>query len=136
MPVLTYPALLEPTPEGGFGVTFPDLPGCVTVGDSYEDAIAQAIEALSLHLEGMAEDGDAYPTASRVGAVSPAYLAATPGGHVALIAAMAPGRPERVNISMNRSLLDRIDRFATDAGLNRSAFLALAAKRYLNSERV
>jgi predicted RNase H-like HicB family nuclease len=38
-------------------VTFPDLPGCLTAGDSLEEARANAAEALALHLDGLAEEG-------------------------------------------------------------------------------
>ncbi len=44
-----------------FGITFPDLPGCVSVGDSVDDVLAMGAEALGLHLEGMVEDGDELP---------------------------------------------------------------------------
>lgn len=47
-----YVALLEQDPESGtFVAIFPDLPGCNTQGDDYEDALAQATEALALYAE-------------------------------------------------------------------------------------
>ncbi len=47
----TYPAVLTPAEEGGFDVSFPRFPGCFTSGDSYEEAVANAAEALSAYLE-------------------------------------------------------------------------------------
>ncbi len=45
-----------------FGIVFPDLPGCVSVGDSFQDVLDMGAEALALHLEGMIEDGDVIPS--------------------------------------------------------------------------
>ncbi len=57
MAKVTYIALVEAGDGGGFGVIFPDLDGCVGWGETQDDAVANAREALSLHLEGMAEEG-------------------------------------------------------------------------------
>jgi predicted RNase H-like HicB family nuclease len=54
---------------GGYGVFFPDLPGCVTAGFDLDDARRMAEEALSLHLRGMEEDGDPIPTPSSLEAI-------------------------------------------------------------------
>ena len=56
-----YIALIHKDAKSDYGVSFPDLPGCVTAGATLEEARAMASEALALHLEGMAEDGDAIP---------------------------------------------------------------------------
>src|ERR1700733_11419848 len=47
-----------------FGVFFPDLPGCVSAGTTIDEAKQHAVEALTLHLEGMLQDGDEIPTAT------------------------------------------------------------------------
>ena len=60
----TYVILIEPTPDGGFGAWAPDLPGCVALGDSAEDAIQEMREAIAFHLAGLREDGDALPEPS------------------------------------------------------------------------
>jgi predicted RNase H-like HicB family nuclease len=56
--------LIEPTPDGGFGAWAPDLPGCVALGDSAEDAIHEMREAVAFHLAGLREDGDTLPEPS------------------------------------------------------------------------
>lgn len=56
----TFPAILS-FDEDGISVEFPDLPGCLTCGDSTEEAINRAKEALGLHLYGMEEDNDLIP---------------------------------------------------------------------------
>ena len=56
-----YVAFIHSDEEDGFGISFPDFPGCVSVGDTREDAIAQGAEALAFHVEGMIEDGEPIP---------------------------------------------------------------------------
>jgi predicted RNase H-like HicB family nuclease len=47
--------------EDNFGAYAPSLPGCVSVGKTRQEAIENMVEAIQLHLEGMAEDGDPIP---------------------------------------------------------------------------
>lgn len=61
---LTYLAVFEPTGNGGYSVYFPDLLGCITFGNSFDDARKQAIDALGLHIYGMEKDGETIPDAS------------------------------------------------------------------------
>lgn len=58
---VTYIAVLEPNGSGGYGVYFPDLPGCISFGNDIEEAQKEAAEALGLHLYGMEKDGDEIP---------------------------------------------------------------------------
>lgn len=57
-----YTVLLDPDPETGtYTVTVPALPGVVTQGDSIDDAIVQAKEAIQVHIEGLLADGEPIP---------------------------------------------------------------------------
>jgi len=57
-----YTIMLDPDPESGtYTVTVPALPGIVTQGDSVEDAITQAREAIQVHIEGLLADGEPVP---------------------------------------------------------------------------
>jgi antitoxin HicB len=60
---LRYTILLHPAPpeEGGYGHRVPALPGVVTEGDTLEEAIAMAREAIELHIEGLIADGVPIP---------------------------------------------------------------------------
>ncbi len=87
MKIYLYPAYFRRVAAGGYSVDFPDLPGCISAGVSLEEALFMAREALSLHLYGMTEDGDAIPTPSE-----PAGLPVEPGTFVAPV----EGRPEMV----------------------------------------
>ncbi|MCG3775876.1 MAG: hypothetical protein JW395_2723 [Nitrospira sp.] len=57
-----YTLLLVPDAgEGGYTVTVPALPGCVTEGDTLEEAVSNAREAIQCHIEGLAQDGLPIP---------------------------------------------------------------------------
>ena len=59
---LNYRILLRREPEGGYTVTVPSLPGCVTFGETVDEAIKMAKEAIQLFLESLEAHGDPIPT--------------------------------------------------------------------------
>lgn len=61
--ICTFALNIIPSEAGGYVVTVPALPGCATQGETYEEAIAMAKEAIELYLEVMAEDGEQIPDA-------------------------------------------------------------------------
>lgn len=61
---LTYLAVFEPSTDGTYSIYFPDLPGCVSVGDNLEDALRMASEAASLHVYSLECDNEEIPTPS------------------------------------------------------------------------
>lgn len=61
MTVRFYAAIIERGEEPGFGVTFPDFPGCVSAGDTVQQAAMNAEEALRGHIGLMIQDGDPIP---------------------------------------------------------------------------
>ncbi len=57
-----YTIILDPDPEeGGYTVTVPALPGCVTQGETIEEAIAMAKDAIRLYIETLIADGEPVP---------------------------------------------------------------------------
>ena len=62
---LFYPALFHEAEEGGFWVTFPDIPECMTQGDDMQQAYEMAVEALGLSLSSMEDEKAEIPMASR-----------------------------------------------------------------------
>jgi predicted RNase H-like HicB family nuclease len=58
---LTYFAVFESDGNPGISVYFPDVPGCVSCGDTFDHALQMAREALSLHIYGMEKDGEPLP---------------------------------------------------------------------------
>lgn len=59
-----FPAIFEPGEQHGYCITFPDLPGIVTSGETVEESLSAAKEALELHLYGLEEDGEKIPAAT------------------------------------------------------------------------
>ncbi|WAC04857.1 MAG: type II toxin-antitoxin system HicB family antitoxin [Methanoregula sp.] len=62
MDQMSYRVLLRKEPEGGYTAIVPMLPGCVTFGDTIEEAIAMAKEAIELYLESLKAHGEEIPT--------------------------------------------------------------------------
>ena len=68
---LVYPAVFYPCEEGGYTVEVPDLPGCVTEGDTLADAILMGEDAASGWVLSELEEGRAVPVASPIHAIHP-----------------------------------------------------------------
>lgn len=62
MKQLSYRILLRKEPEGGYTVIVPSLPGCITYGDTIEESIKMAKEAIELYIESLKEHGEEIPT--------------------------------------------------------------------------
>lgn len=60
-----YIALVHRDERTSYGVSFPDVPGCISAGDTFEEAVANAAEALAGHLAALRQDGDAVPAPRR-----------------------------------------------------------------------
>ena len=58
---LSYTVKLEPAEEGGYVVTVPALPGCFTQGETYDEALAHAEEAILCYIEGLTRRGLPVP---------------------------------------------------------------------------
>ena len=61
---LTYRILLNREPEGGYTVTVPTLPGCITYGKTVDEAIAMAKEAIELYIESLVAHNEPVPDES------------------------------------------------------------------------
>jgi predicted RNase H-like HicB family nuclease len=127
-----YIALLD-RDKTGYGVAFPNFPGCTSAGDTLTEAIDQAAQALRMHVEGMIEDGETIPeprSAEELRQSEGWWDFA--GAIVALVPLLPPNiGVERLNISLDRALVHEIDRAAKALGMSRSAFLAAGAERLL-----
>lgn len=123
-----YIALIHKDPGSDYGVSFPDLPGCVTAGSTLDEAREAAVEALALHLEGLAEDGEPVPEPSSLDAIMSA-----PENRDGVATLVDPPKTAekivRVNITLPESVLDVIDRTAAKLGMTRSGYIARAATK-------
>ena len=127
-----YIALIHKDAEGDYGVSFPDLPGCISAGSSLDEARAMAVEALALHVAGMTEDDEAVPEPSSLEAVM-SDPENRDGVAILVPLADAMAKAIRVNITLPEPDLHQIDAYAEAHGLTRSGFLLTAARKVLEA---
>jgi predicted RNase H-like HicB family nuclease len=125
-----YIGLIHKDADSDFGVSFPDLPGVVTAGTTLDDARNMAEEALALHLEGLAEDGEAIPEPSSL-----EEIMSVPENRsgVAILVSVKDDQPRvvRVNITLPGDVLEQIDKYAEAHGFTRSGLLTQAARKLI-----
>jgi len=122
---------IEPgTETTAFGVVVPDLPGCFSAGDTLDKAVDNAREAINLWCETVIEDGGDVPVAKTLTEhqADPEFS----GWIWALVEVPVEryfGPAAKLNITLPRLLLAKIDAYARAHGETRSGFLAEAARR-------
>jgi predicted RNase H-like HicB family nuclease len=125
-----YIALIHKQADSDYGISFPDLPGVISAGKTLDEVRDMGAEALALHLEGMAADGQAAPEPSSLEEIM--KDSENRDGVAVLIAApLAEVKSVRINITMPADVLEQIDRYAEREGFTRSGFLAQAAKKVM-----
>ena len=129
---MRYFALLRKEPDSDFSVDFPDFPGCVTAGETLEEARTLAAEVLEFHIDGMLEDRLPIPPPSSLEAIM-----ADPENAEALPFVVDVDRPRavRVNLTLSQADLEAIDAFARKHGKSRSTLLAEAARMLIAAEQ-
>lgn len=130
-----YIAIIHKDPKSDFGVSFPDLPGCISAGRTIDEAKELAQEALSLHIQGMLEDGEEVPAPSSLEDVM-----ADPENSdaVAFLVVSAPeSKPKavRINVTIPEDMLEKIDAAAKKRNMSRSSYLVQAAKTAMRAGR-
>jgi predicted RNase H-like HicB family nuclease len=126
-----YAALIDGN-AGGYGVAFPDCPGCTAMAATVEEAISNASAALAEWVADELADGRAAPRPRSIEEVrGDADVAEAVRGGAALTLVplvMDSGKSTRANLSLDAGLLAAIDEAAAASGTTRSAFLAAAAR--------
>jgi predicted RNase H-like HicB family nuclease len=125
--MLNYIAIVhQDKPNGVYGACFPDFLGCVTSAKSLDELYEACVEALSFHLEGLIEDGEAVPQPMSLAAAMKhkLYKGAL---STFMVRVGNPAKQERINIVLSQTDLQIIDRAVDKTGGNRSAFLVEAA---------
>jgi predicted RNase H-like HicB family nuclease len=128
MPIKYYPAIIDRS-SNEFGMSFPDFPGCIASGATISDACVSAEFALAFHIDAMVKDKELIPEPSDIW-----MLQDTAGGAdlaYVMVRVHIAATISRVLVSMDDNLLRAIDAITLD----RSAFLADAARAALVSER-
>ena len=121
-----YVAVVDKEPGCAYGIQFPEVPGCFSAADTFEEVVPSAIEALSLFFE------DGVPVPSR-GLEAVRQQAAENIAEGAILMMIPFVRNEkrvvRVNLSLEKEFLDTLDEAARMRGMTRSAFVRKAAER-------
>ena len=126
------------SPEAGseWGVTFPDVTGCVSGGASFEEAVLAAREALSGHLAALRADGDPVPAPRELPEIlaDPVARADAEGAYAQLIFPRSvPAERVRVNIMIDKGMLRQADEAADARGLTRSALIEAALTKFVDA---
>jgi len=128
-----YIAIVHKEAKSDFGVSFPDFPGCITAGKNIDEAKDMAQEALTLHIQGMLEDGEQLSSPSRLEDImsDPDYANAI--AYLVVSVPDAKPRTVRVNVTVPEMTLKQIDAAAKKRGMSRSSFLVHAAQNAIQS---
>ena len=127
---MRYPVAIEPgTATEAFGVVVPDLPGCFSAGDTVEEAMAKTEEAIAAWIETALDAGQAIPRPSSIDRLRRQHKdwKGWVWAVVNVDPAVLDNTLERVNISLPRRVLHRLDALARATGETRSAFIARMA---------
>lgn len=123
---MRYPIVVEPGTEStAFGVVVPDLPGCFSAGDTLDEAMADAEEVIAAWIDAALDAGEAIPPPSSLDAIR---TTEDDAGWTFAVVTVDPGllddTIERVNITLPRRVLKRLDALARAAGESRSGYIA------------
>lgn len=130
---ITYPAVIEgDSKKGWYSVFFPDLDGCISGGETIEQASINAHEALSLHIEGMIEDGENLP--------EPTPIKSLKVDDAIIIAAIIPvvvTRPENITIKkvsfgLPTSLYNKCNIIARESGISKTALFEKMIRNWIS----
>ena len=117
--------------DARYGVSFPEFPGRVAVGETVESAVRHGRKALAFHVGGLSEDGGSIPPPRSIDDIKgdTELVDWRRGTDIVVIPLLLDrGSSRRVNISLDRGLLEAIDDEARQRGMTRSAFIATAAR--------
>ena len=124
---MKYPIAIEPgNAKTAWGVVVPDLPGCFSAADSgIDEAIDNAKESIELWIETAIDAGQNIPKPSSIAELQKKKeFKGWVWAIVEINPALLSDEIERVNITLPKRVLARLDAKAKEAGENRSAFIA------------
>ncbi|MDE2251425.1 MAG: type II toxin-antitoxin system HicB family antitoxin [Gammaproteobacteria bacterium] len=126
---MRYPIAIETGDKRhAYGVVVPDLPGCFSAGDTLEETLTNAREAILLHLEGLLEDQTSLPQPSALATLQrKREFRGWTWAVVDVDLSELGEKATRINISLPQRILRAIDSHARRSGETRSGFLARAA---------
>jgi len=134
---MLYPIAVEKGSDTeAYGVQVPDIQGCFSAGDTFEEALENVKEAIAFHLEGLAEDGENIPLASSIdNYIDNEDYKGMIWAIVDIDVSRYLGKAKKINVTLPSRLIELIDdRLKHDSKFaSRSAFLAQGAEALLRS---
>lgn len=130
---MQYPIFIHKDADSAYGVIIPDLPGCYSAGDTIEEALHNAHEAIECHIEGLLLDNDPIPLKKPI--EEHLENPDLKNGVLAIIEidiSKLSGKTTRINVSLPERFLKQIDEYTQSHGGNRSGFLVDAAMSYMS----
>ena len=131
-----YVAFIHKDPGSAYGVSFPDVPGCYSAGDTLQEATQNAAEGLGSFVRWLEADGDPVPAPRTPDEImaDPSLAEEREGAIIALVPLVRDlGSTTRINVSLDLGLLEAIDGEARARKQTRSAFIASAVRKELTS---
>jgi predicted RNase H-like HicB family nuclease len=135
--MMEIPIVIHKDKDSVYGVTVPDIPGCFSWGDTVEDAIRNTRQAILGHIEALLSEGmavDISPSHIETLNVNKDYADAYLWALVDVDISKLDSKPERINISIPRFVLTKLDAFAASRHESRSGVLARAALSLIKAE--
>ncbi len=130
----SYVAVIRKGKKSEYGVSFPDMPGCVTAGKDLDEAYKMAVEALQFHVDGLVEEKMEVPEASLIEEVKKKNK---DGMAFFLVPITIPkSKAERINITVPQFVLSKVDNYAKASNQTRSALFARAALHLIKERHV
>ncbi|KOA19345.1 antitoxin HicB [Clostridium homopropionicum DSM 5847] len=129
MDTYIFSAIFEPSEVGGYCITFPDLPGCITEGNNLKESLLIAKDALELHLYSMEDDNENIPKPTL-----PEDIIVPNGSFIVPIEAYMPLiRNEMANKAIKKTLTIPywLNKIAEEKKVNFSQILQVALKEQL-----
>ena len=130
-----YSAFIYYEKNKDIGISFPDFPGCISAGATFEEALKNGQEALEFHIEGMIEENMDIPDPVNINDLIEIARKSNDNPQIVWLTASIPERKvHRVNITVPEYALSRIDNFIAihRKYKNRSAFLVESALEKIN----
>ena len=134
MVVMRYIGLIDGN-DGAYGMVFPDLPGCTAMGETIDDAVRAASEAIGDWIGTVLAKGGEIPAARSLEELrrEPDVIEALAEGASlsAINVVRSSGKPVRANLSLDGGVVSAIDAEAARRGITRSAMVEVMAREQL-----
>jgi predicted RNase H-like HicB family nuclease len=129
-----YIAVAERAPgEDMWSILFPDFPGATSAAADFAEVPQQARDALATAVQDMISEGEPLPVSVEEGRQPEIDAGRFHDPRFIVVPVEVPDSPTRINVSVDRALLTRIDDAASRHGMTRSGFLAEGARKLLRA---